>query len=60
MALTSSSHEQGSISALESLGSDIVATTAGVEMSAFPVHEISVRGRMELLAVRIGQLFGLD
>jgi adenylate cyclase len=33
--------------------SDIVATTAGVEMSAFPVHEISVRGRTEPLAVRI-------
>jgi adenylate cyclase len=33
--------------------SDIVATTAGVEMSRFPVREVSVRGRAEPLAVRI-------
>jgi class 3 adenylate cyclase len=33
--------------------SDIVAATAEVEMSAFPVREISVRGRTESLAVRI-------
>jgi adenylate cyclase len=33
--------------------SDIVAATAEVEMSAFPVHKISVRGRTEPLAVRI-------
>ena len=33
--------------------SDIVAATAGVEMSAFPVREVSVRGRAEPLAVRI-------
>jgi adenylate cyclase len=33
--------------------SDIVATTAGVEMNGFPVREVSVRGRAEPLAVRI-------
>jgi adenylate cyclase len=33
--------------------SDIVATTAGVEMSGFPVREVSMRGRTEPLAVRI-------
>jgi adenylate cyclase len=33
--------------------SDIVATTAGVEMSVFPVREVNVRGRAEPLAVRI-------
>ena len=33
--------------------SDIVATTAGVEISRFPVREVSVRGRAEPLAVRI-------
>ena len=33
--------------------SDIVAATAEVKMSAFPVREISVRGRTEPLAVRI-------
>jgi adenylate cyclase len=33
--------------------SDIVAATAGVEMSAFPVREVNVRGRGEPLAVRI-------
>src|SRR5215469_9888210 len=33
--------------------SDIVAATAGVEMSGFPVHEVTVRGRGEPLAVRI-------
>ena len=33
--------------------SDIVATTAGVEMTGFPMSEVSVRGRSELLAVRI-------
>jgi hypothetical protein len=33
--------------------SDIVAATAGVEMSGFPVREVNVRGRAEPLAVRI-------
>jgi len=33
--------------------SDIVAATAGVEMSGFPVREVNVRGRAEQLAVRI-------
>jgi adenylate cyclase len=33
--------------------SDIVTATAEVKMSAFPVREISVRGRAEPLAVRI-------
>jgi adenylate cyclase len=33
--------------------SDIVAVTAGVEMSGFPVREATVRGRVEPLAVRI-------
>ena len=33
--------------------SDIVAVTAGVEMSGFPVREVTVRGRVEPLAVRI-------
>src|SRR6516225_2196690 len=33
--------------------SDIVAATAEVKMNAFPVREISVRGRTEPLAVRI-------
>ena len=33
--------------------SDIVAVTAEAKMSAFPVREISVRGRTEPLAVRI-------
>ena len=33
--------------------SDIVATTAGVEMSGFPVCEVNVRGRTEPMAVRI-------
>ena len=33
--------------------SDVVAATAGVEMSKFPVREVSVRGRAEPLAVRI-------
>jgi hypothetical protein len=33
--------------------SDIVATTAGVEMTGFPMSEVSVRGRSEPLAVRI-------
>jgi adenylate cyclase len=33
--------------------SDIVAATAGVEMSGFPVREVSVRGRAEPLAVRV-------
>jgi class 3 adenylate cyclase len=33
--------------------SDIVATTAGVEMSGFPVREVNVRGRAEPLVVRI-------
>jgi adenylate cyclase len=33
--------------------SDIVAATAGVEMSGFPVREVTVRGRVEPLAVRI-------
>jgi adenylate cyclase len=33
--------------------SDIVATTAGVEMSGFPVREVNMRGRAEPLAVRI-------
>src|SRR6516165_8418468 len=33
--------------------SDIVAATAEVKMSAYPVREISVRGRTEPLAVRI-------
>jgi adenylate cyclase len=33
--------------------SDIVASTAGVEMSEFPVREVSVRGRAEPLVVRI-------
>jgi len=33
--------------------SDIVAATAEAKMSAFPVREISVRGRTEPLAVRI-------
>ena len=32
---------------------DIVATTAGVEMSGFPVCEVNVRGRAESLTVRI-------
>jgi adenylate cyclase len=32
--------------------SDIVAATAGVEMSGFPVREVNVRGRAEPLAVR--------
>src|SRR5438874_3015854 len=33
--------------------SDIVAATAGVEMSGFPVREVNLRGRAESLAVRI-------
>jgi adenylate cyclase len=33
--------------------SEIVATTAGVEMSSFPLREVIVRGRAEPLAVRI-------
>lgn len=33
--------------------SDIVAATAGVEMSGFPVRDVNVRGRAEPLAVRI-------
>jgi adenylate cyclase len=33
--------------------SDIVSATAGVEMSKFPVREVTVRGRVEPLAVRI-------
>lgn len=33
--------------------SDIVAVTAGVEMSGFPVREVNVRGRAESLTVRI-------
>lgn len=33
--------------------SDIVAATAGVEMSGFPVHKVNIRGRGEPLAVRI-------
>jgi adenylate cyclase len=33
--------------------SEIVATTAGVEMSGFPLREVTVRGRAEPLAVRI-------
>ena len=33
--------------------SDIVAGTAGVELSRFPVREVNVRGRGEPLAVRI-------
>lgn len=33
--------------------SDIVATTAGIEMSGFPVRVINLRGRGEPLAVRI-------
>ena len=33
--------------------SDIVAATAGVKMSGFPVREVTVRGRVEPLAVRI-------
>jgi adenylate cyclase len=33
--------------------SDIVAATAGVEMSGFPVREVNVRGRAEPLAVRM-------
>jgi adenylate cyclase len=33
--------------------SDIVAATAGVEMSGFPLHEVKVRGRAEPMAVRI-------
>ena len=33
--------------------SDIVAATAGVEMSGFPVREVNVRGRADQLAVRI-------
>jgi adenylate cyclase len=33
--------------------SDVVANTAGIEMSRFPVREVSVRGRAEPLAVRI-------
>jgi adenylate cyclase len=33
--------------------SDIVAATAGVEMSGFPAREVNVRGRAEPLAVRI-------
>jgi len=32
--------------------SEIVASTAGVKMDGFPVHEVSVRGRAEPLAVR--------
>jgi adenylate cyclase len=32
--------------------SDIVASTAGVKMDGFPVHEVTVRGRTEPLAVR--------
>jgi len=33
--------------------SDVVAATAGVEMSGFPLREVTVRGREEPLAVRI-------
>ena len=33
--------------------SEIVGTTAGVEMSGFPLCEVTVRGRPEPLAVRI-------
>ena len=33
--------------------SEIVATTAGVEMSGFPLREVTARGRAEPLAVRI-------
>ena len=33
--------------------SDIVAVTAGVEMSGFPVRDVNVRGRAESLTVRI-------
>src|SRR6516165_8691260 len=33
--------------------SEIVATTAGVEMSSFPLREVTARGRAEPLAVRI-------
>jgi adenylate cyclase len=33
--------------------SDIVAITAGVQMSGFPLREVTVRGRAEPLAVRI-------
>lgn len=33
--------------------SDIVAATAGVEMSGFPVHKVNIRGRGGPLAVRI-------
>jgi adenylate cyclase len=33
--------------------SDIVSATAGVEMSRFPVREVTVRGRVEPLALRI-------
>src|SRR5262249_30317418 len=33
--------------------SDTVAATAAVEMSAFPMREVTVRGRAEPLAVRI-------
>jgi adenylate cyclase len=33
--------------------SDIVAATAGVEMSGYPVREVTVRGRAEPVAVRI-------
>jgi adenylate cyclase len=33
--------------------SDIVAVTAGVEMSGFPVREVNVRGRGESLTVRL-------
>ena len=39
--------------AVNSVVSDIVAATAEVKMNAFPVREISVRGRTEPLAVRI-------
>ena len=33
--------------------SEIVAATAGIEMSGFPLREVTMRGREEPLALRI-------